>query len=419
MNHDWLFQVLIAATYSWAGTAGLTALKIALVAATLGLARVAMGRGRGLTADLAVVLVLWGALPLTGTFRAQLLTWLYIALLAVLLNPGARRRTMGVPLLFLVWANSHVGWVLGLGLLGVWAIGELRTFDRARVLRAIVLVGASAASTLVNPYGWRLWAFTLRVSHISRDISEWQPLWTSPVVNWIPWTVCVAFVLVAVWRRRIALEQLVFLAALGYVSMRVLKFTPFFVECAMLSAAGTLAATTRADSARPLLVGVVILNGAAAGVFAVAAAFAVLPGATCLRMADWRPDAAAAHALIAAKPEGRIVPFFDWGEYVIWHLGPALKVSFDPRYDLLYSEATIAEQRAVAAGSPDGRAFLSRARPEYLWFPQRSAPLKKLLAEMGYRFDVDTKESFVAVRGDRPVLPVVEDRDSRRCFPEP
>jgi hypothetical protein len=214
-------------------------------------------------------------------------------------------------------------------------------------------------------------------------------------------------------------EHLCFLGALAYVSLRALKFSPFFVECALLSLPGAVAAAARKSERRTQPRGVLILNGGAAGIFAIVAGVTVIPGSACLRMADWRPDPVAARTVIAARPTGRIVPFFDWGEYVIWHLGPALKVSFDPRYDLMYSEATIAEQRAVAAGLPRGRAFLSREWPEYVWFPQKSKLLKNVLAEMGYRFDVDTKESFVAVRSDLPVLPLVEGHDAPRCFPEP
>ena len=73
------------------------------------------------------------------------------------------------------------------------------------------------------------------------------------------------------------------------------------------------------------------------------------PKATCLTSHDdWRPDPIAAAALLSARPSGRIVVTFDWGEYVIWHLGPRLRVSFDPRFDLVYSPAVIAEQSAVS-----------------------------------------------------------------------
>ncbi len=36
---------------------------------------------------------------------------------------------------------------------------------------------------------------------------------------------------------------------------------------------------------------------------------------------------------------GNMAVPFDWGEYVLWHLGPAIKVSIDGRRETLYSGA--------------------------------------------------------------------------------
>lgn len=420
INHDWLFQAVIALLYSWAGTVALTGLKVALAVTTLVAARRTLATSRGLLGDVQTGLILWAALPLIATLRAQVVSWLFIALLALVLIGPARRARPGLPLLFLVWANAHVGWVVGLGFLIVWAIGEVRSHDTARGARAAFLTAAAGMATLVNPYGPQLWGFALRVSHVSRDISEWQPLWTSPSINWIPTLVTILLVVASLFKpRRPSLERVLFLALFGYLSIRALKFSPFFVECALLMMARSLPEIATARSAQPMPRGVVVLNSVAATLVIIAGSLSGIRGATCLKMADWRPDPIAAHALIAARPSGRIVAFFDWAEYVIWHLGPQLKVSFDPRYDLMYSSATIAEQRAVAAGLSEGRRFLTHHRPEYVWFPQKNAALKAVLADVGYRFDIETEGSYIAVRSDLPALLEVSVPATSRCFPEP
>jgi hypothetical protein len=33
------------------------------------------------------------------------------------------------------------------------------------------------AATLINPYGWRMWMFLLSTVRVTRDITEWRPLW--------------------------------------------------------------------------------------------------------------------------------------------------------------------------------------------------------------------------------------------------
>jgi hypothetical protein len=103
---------------------------------------------------------------------------------------------------------------------------------------------------------------------------------------------------------------------------------------------------------------------------------------------------------------------------VIWHFGPRLQVSFDPRFDLVYSPSTIAQQSAVSNAQPEGTEFLRRTRPEYVWFPQTNGPLKTWLANNDYRLDVETQESFIAVRRDLPQLRNPGPQ-TFGCFPAP
>ena len=110
--------------------------------------------------------------------------------------------------------------------------------------------------------------------------------------------------------------------------------------------------------------------------------------------------------------------YFDWGKYIIWEFGPRLRVSFDPRFDLMYSPAAIAEQQAVADGATAGTAFLERSRPEYVWFPQSKQALKGWLVSHGYRVDVDTPQSFVGVRADLSPLQM-SSPVAPGCFPNP
>ena len=40
----------------------------------------------------------------------------------------------------------------------------------------------------------------------------------------------------------------------------------------------------------------------------------------------------------AAQLQGRLVVWFDWGEYAIWHFAPALRVSIDGRRETVYTD---------------------------------------------------------------------------------
>jgi hypothetical protein len=283
-------------------------------------------------------------------------------------------------------------------------------------VRAAGILAASLLATLINPYGWQMWQLVFRVGHLTRNLMEWGPLSSASIVNRVAVVACVVAVL-ALWRR-LPFERVVTVVGLGYAAYRAKKFDGLCVATTVLFLSPLIVAKFPRElgvvTTVPPAIRLITTAGIAGlGAFAVVNAW---PDVSCLTTADWRPDPTAAAALTDARPSGRIVVTFDWGEYVIWQFGPKLRVSFDPRFDLVYSERTIAEQVAVRAARPEGIAFLKRTQPEYVWFRQSDRALKNWLSTNGYRLDVETSTSFVAVRQD---LPPVHNPGSQApgCFP--
>lgn len=114
------------------------------------------------------------AQPTMG-IRPQVLTIFFIGLLLYLLRE--RKNAAFLPLLFLLWANLHAGFVLGLLLLGSVATVELLTKKNFKLFLFSVL---SLLSSLLNPLGLGLWRTILR------DASS--PLVRSGILEWVPTT---------------------------------------------------------------------------------------------------------------------------------------------------------------------------------------------------------------------------------------
>jgi hypothetical protein len=132
----------------------------------------------------------------------------------------------------------------------------------------------------------------------------------------------------------------------------------------------------------------------------------------------WIPDRVAGRALAEGKRHGRIAMWFDWGEYAIWHLSPSLRVSLDGRRETIYSDTVLLNHEAMNRGTAEGVAYLERLDPEYVWMPARFTELRNRVKRHGYRLDVETAESFVAVREDQPVLKMGS-APPDTCFPGP
>ena len=174
----------MAAAYAAGGGAGIGFLKVLLVATILLLVARAFNGAAPLVAEGAAAVVLITAQPIFATARAQLWTFLGVVVLCRLILSPKPWVMAWTPLLMVIWVNSHVDGLVGMAILVWWAIGGfiLRGPGPARY-HAVAIVTAGLLATLVNPYGWQMWQFMFGVAHLSRDIMEWEPLFSAPVLN--------------------------------------------------------------------------------------------------------------------------------------------------------------------------------------------------------------------------------------------
>ena len=78
-----------------------------------------------------------------------------------------------------------------------------------------------------------------------------------------------------------------------------------------------------------------------------------LPQMGCIRVEPnyFAFPARAVAFLRASGIRGNMAVPFDWGEYVLWHLGPGVKVSIDGRRETVYSDEAYRESRDFERGS--------------------------------------------------------------------
>ena len=417
LYHEWLGGVVMAVAYRVAGGAGLGLLKAAIGASLFALVWSALRHKTFAWRWGGIAVAAWVSLPLLTTLRPQL--WTAIAVVLVCRILTMRSGVWYLPLLFAVWANLHGGWIVGGAVLFVWTAvaWAQRQPDRGRLL----LVGAvSFVATLLNPYGVELWQYLLETVGLPHDdLSEWHSIVRNGAGPIALWSLGVATLVVS-WVKigRPPAAPLAVLLVLAYGAANVTRLVPLFGLAAvtLLSAYWPSDAhDDRGTHERLALIAVEL-------VFVVITLVVVFPirlVPTCVRIPDspYAPDTRAAEALRGTR--GRLVTYFDWGEYVLWHFGPALKVSIDGRRETVYTEATLAEQQAIVEGKPAGLAALGRIAPEYVWLPSEATAAAGWLMANGYRMEVQTQRSFIAVRQDLPSLPGRVADASSTCFPGP
>lgn len=180
IDQQWAAQALMSLAHRADGWNSLLLLKGALIAVTFAFVFLA-SRSGGASIRLASGLTLAGYLLSAQNLgmRPQLFAAPLFA--AVLWISTDRRehpaRQWAIPLVVVIWCNVHGSFVLGPALIGLDWLEDLRT--RSPAARRTFLIGAlSVAATLVNPFGVRVWSYTVEIATnptVTRFASEWEP----------------------------------------------------------------------------------------------------------------------------------------------------------------------------------------------------------------------------------------------------
>ena len=191
---EWLYDMAVGqleATLGLNGVVWLTAVVIAAVFAWM--FRLLIARGTNLLVALLLVLLTVSASMIHFLARPHVLSWLFTLAWFWILDSSQRDAVDGrvdhgarwlwaLPLMMLVWVNVHGGFLVGFVLLGIFLLGAIWTWFRAREkrieellqriaagkrARTLVAVGLlSGVASLANPYGWKLY------SHIYHYLSN-------------------------------------------------------------------------------------------------------------------------------------------------------------------------------------------------------------------------------------------------------
>jgi hypothetical protein len=424
-NHEWLAEIIMAGAYRLGGVRGLVALSSGVAALVLLLAgRLLRRSGVGQPATLVLLVALFiGIAPQLMVVRPQLFSVFLFTLMLMILSGSERRREehlLWLALLFALWANLHGGWIVGLGIVGLW-VGVGVVTRRVSWKWCAAAVAVSIGGSAINPYGWGLWVFLWQTVGLGRaDITEWQSLFAQPA-GFIQWVVG-AIVVGVGWRRRSAFDALRFIptVALGLLAIKAVRLDCFFVLAAVVMLGPLWAGLGPARlplSRRPALseLAVVALM-AITGVAIVA--HQTLRATTCLPVeseSGIMPEREAVAFMRSNGLHGRLLTGFNYGEYAIWHLAPQLRVSFDGRRETVYSDRVKDAHLQFYNGL--NLAYPDEIGADYIWLPNQ-LPVVHLLPKYGWVPIFKGPRSIIFARAPgffHNVAPL----SGPRCFPGP
>ena len=355
--------------------------------------------------------------------RPQLFSGIGLMLSLLVLDAAERRgpiRLLWLAPIFALWANLHGGWLVGVGVVGLWAV-VAASIRRIPPGWAALTPCLAILASLANPYGWRLWLFLWQTVGLERaDITEWQSVLSQPIALtlWVPGAVVVA---VAWWKRRASdLHRLIPVTVLALLALKVVRLDASLAIAAVVMtgplAAGTGSRRFRLSPAPGAgeLVAVGLATVAAASV----AGWFAWSRAGCMAMGEgleFTPESDAVRFAELNQLAGRMVTWFDYGEYAIWHLSPEIVVSLDGRRETVYSDKVLQAHQRFYDGRDPG--YAQRLGADYVWVPSR-LPLAGQLTKAGWTsiFRGSKSQIFAWRPGHyEQVGPV----PGPRCFPGP
>lgn len=402
--HEWLTGILYYSIFQHAGNAGLQLVRYTLILVTLSVVyRTAVKRGSApLAAGIALLpcmlLISFGYVPV----RAQIFTYLFFMLtLSILESARLGQRWPVLAWLLpvqLLWCNFHGGFVAGLGLIGLYAIGEALAGRRYRPMLAAALLAALV--TLINPYGIRYWVYISQALLMPRpEINEWISV-IGAIRNNIYSFPAYLFVLLAflslagsLLRRRRDPADILVVAAMILIGMAHVRHTVFlglvfgaclpvvFSEYGHLLTERTAFLRTKPWIPGGLFAGTVLLihlliNPMRIPPLAPSFVITASPAAYPIGALNY---------MMENGITGNILPHFEWGEFIIWHGYPDVRVAMDGRYETVYPEEVHREYFDFLYARPTWRLFLEKYPHEMVLLHPGTRIAERMRQEKGWR----------------------------------
>lgn len=376
-----------------AGLIGLYWVTAFVVAAiTLGTYCLAWLRSRDWLASFLATLIAIMLFTVSLAPRTLLFGWLCLILeLGILweLREG-RDRTAWLPLLFLVWINTHGSWFIGFVLMllyfacgwieGEWGLIHANRWSHALKRKLLWVSVATFAVLFLNPYGWRLVAYPLDVIFHQKQTMEYVAEWASPnfhslLGKELLLALLGAAVLQLIRRKQWLLQDLLFvliavygaLAHVRFVFLAGILLAPLFASHLKLPPPADAEGKTR---------DLRLASGVAIAALLVLMALAV-PSRTRLQagVAAYIPEQALPWIRSIAG-QGNLFNNFDWGGYFEL-FAPRTKYFIDTRVDVFVHHGEMSDY-AHAFDGHGTFAVLDKYRIRYVLLDPR-CPMAYLL----------------------------------------
>ena len=383
--HEWLSDLFIYSIYRLGGFDLLMlAFSLIIFGTFLFIFFSCEPKSRTFAAGLVLLLGAAASLPLWG-IRPQMISMLFTSLLIFQLERYQQKRKKGylipIPILMLVWVNSHGGYLLGLGVLTIFIGGSLidvlvdwikhkdagvnPQWNTILILCGTFLV--SLAATLVNPYGLRILTYpfqTLTDSSMQQFIVEWfSPDFHDAAMLPFAGLLMLLVLFGLLGSKRMPTVRILLVLAFGFGALTSVRHIPLFVVVVVPVLAGQISSVLnmRFSENKDSILSRLRLPEVLGVLLAAMLVF------TFIRVSNKQDKVEetyfpkdAADWVLQSGLEGNVFSSYTWGGYLIWKLYPQQLVYIDGRMDV-YSDDIVESYQHIYYAYPDWLQLLNQS----------------------------------------------------------
>jgi len=383
-------EIVFYLIFKLGGFAALSWLNAIACAVVIALLATSGGRTTAALAIIAVPTIALRTMP-----RADLFTTVLFAALLFLLwryHKGKQARLWLLPLLFLFWANLHLGFAAGLALLGGYLLLELgrsifaeeREVALGRMIKALPWIAASAVATLVNPWGVEIYRSLVLQNEAAKPSQDFIGEWSGVHFNELAlqqffsvrdlasgdwWILALAVLAIVVCLLRKRIGEAILLSGAAYEAVQHLRFQAIFAILTVVIGGAALGEIAERMLSKRANLTFQIAFAAIAGLFAGVRMHDIVTQRAFLQANEiaffgvgeswWFPEKAM-RFLEAEKLPGNLFHPYGFGGFLTWRVGEKYPVFGDGRY-IPFGRELFLEQRALGAAAPDSKFWEAKA----------------------------------------------------------
>lgn len=405
--HEWLSEVLMAAAHQLFGLTGVVACSALLLAGTTSLLfTILKGNQSDILRPIAVTLFALVSSQIHWLARPHLFSLLLMVIFHYLIDSwhvGRANRLYLLPPLMLLWVNLHGGYLGGFILAGAYLVGNtaglptLPPAGRAIRLRKLgqlaLATSLCLAVCLVNPYGYRILLFPLRLVLDGYMMDHVVEFLSPNFHGWLPFKYLLLLLIaaLALSRKRLEPSELVLVVVFTNMALYSTRYIPLFalVTAPILNGRGDADDEAQKGGLSQFLKErsrrIAELDSRTAGhlwpaAALVAVAAAIWCGASSHDFDQKSKPIAAGEFLMRQKITGNMFNNDEFGDYLIYRCYPPYKVFIDGRLDM-YGSERLKEYRRVTGFEPGWESVLEKYGVTWMLIPAGSGLSRFLLKD--------------------------------------